>query len=93
MFALRRARMKLRRRKTCKQKGKKLQNLQNYNFRKITSLHQIMGTLMMHLLEVQDYLLIFMIGAVLLIFLVLKRREIVAQSTAEVGFIARLGSC
>jgi hypothetical protein len=42
MFALRRARMKLRRRKTCKQKGKKLQNLQNYNFRKITSLHQIM---------------------------------------------------
>jgi hypothetical protein len=40
--------------------------------------------MMMHLLEVQDYLLIFMIGAVLLIFLVLEKQEMVAQSVAEI---------
>jgi hypothetical protein len=47
----------------------------------------------MHQLEVQDYLLIFMIGEVLLIFLVPKKARNFAQSNAEVEFIARLGSC
>jgi hypothetical protein len=67
-----------------------MQKLQNYNFKKITSLHQIMRAPVKSTRLLAD---IYDRWSFADIIAAKKKQEIVAQSTAEVEFIARLGSC